>query len=553
MNENERIFNKVLVAALCPIYIFLAIFIIWFIAIAKVEAATPENMLIRLYNDKGTELKRSTSYALQYSSNENDLKGSYFYFNYGYPLSSGKTYDFETSMVVGYDMWVTGPMVVITSYNYKVYYHNDSAGSVTEITNLCGISRNSNTTNTSDTNSNIIRYRFGFSISCSGLKPTSDKVGIFVEVFPTYARDTLIYDVENSFLANIIKADFKELVTEEDKTNSNNNQNTDKIINNNNQNTQDIINNQDKNKQDIIDNQNKNNQAIIDNQNKNNQDLKDTIDNNFNSCKESPNILYLSNLSGSVNGHKVSIVDNVATFTIQGTGTGGALHFRIDPITLEPGTYTFSTNLPFELSLSFYFTLVGSPNPTTYGGSTTFTLTKSTTFTTLDVNFRNKEINQEVKIQLEKGEKKTEFMKPGEKICTNKMDETNNKLDDINSTLNDDTPPDADISALGNVTGLLPPGPLDSLLNIPFQFLSIVISSFGDVCVPLSGKFVFDSTLTLPCFSDSFYSQVPSSLMIFINLIPTTFLLIKYFKYLYKKVERATSLETNADDEWGCI
>lgn len=136
-------------------------------------------------------------------------------------------------------------------------------------------------------------------------------------------------------------------------------------------------------------------------------------------------------------------------------------------------------------------------------------------------------------------------------IDSNKQ--TQDKLDDTNDYLKDDTPPDVDISGLGNVTGLLPAGPLDSLLNLPFQFLSIIVSSLGDVCVPLSGEFVFGSTLTLPCFSDSFYDQVPDSLMLFINLIPTTFLLINYFKHLYKKVERATSLETNSDDEWGCI
>ena len=523
MNETERIPNKVLLLALCPVYVFVAFFAFLFIAIATVDAATPQNMLIRLYNDKGTELKRSTSYALQYSSNENDLKGSYFYFNYGYPLSSGKTYDFETSMVVGYDMWVTGPMVVITSYNYKVYYHDDSAGSVTEITNLCGISRNSNTTNTSDTNSNIIRYRFGFSISCSGLKPTSDKVGIFVEVFPTYARDTLIYDVENSFLANIIKADFKELVTEEDKTNSNNNQNTDKIINNNNQNTQDIINNQDKNKQDIIDNQNKNNQAIIDNQNKNNQELKDTIDNNFNSCKESPNILYLSNLSGSANGHKVSIVDNVATFTIQGTGTGGALHFRIDPITLDPGTYTFSTNLPVELSLSFYFTLVGSPSPTTYGGSTTFTLTKSTTFTTLDVNFRNKEINQVVTIQLEKGEKKTEFMKPGEKICTNKMDETNDKLGDLNDSITNGNVDSSSAEGFFSNFNNNDHG-LSAIISAPLNFIKSLTSK---TCTPISATIpIVDYPFTLPCFSTYYNAHFKSLFTLYQTL---TFGMVAYY------------------------
>lgn len=133
------------------------------------------------------------------------------------------------------------------------------------------------------------------------------------------------------------------------------------------------------------------------------------------------------------------------------------------------------------------------------------------------------------------------------------VDALNNQLKDLNDYLNDNTKPNVDISSLGNVSGLLPAGPIDTLLNIPFNFLSVVVSSLGGVCVPLSGTFVFDSTLTLPCFSEQIYDDIPASLMVFINLIPTAFLLIKYFKHLYKKVERATSLESTSDDEWGCI
>lgn len=147
------------------------------------------------------------------------------------------------------------------------------------------------------------------------------------------------------------------------------------------------------------------------------------------------------------------------------------------------------------------------------------------------------------------------------------INQTNNKIDSVNDNLNnvntsikdtqdylkDDTAPSSDISVLGNVQGILPEGPIDSLLNIPFKVLSILSSSFGGVCVPISGKFVFDSTLTIPCFSELFYNNVPDSIMIFINVVPTAFILIAYLKNLYKRVDRALSLETSADDEWGGI
>lgn len=137
--------------------------------------------------------------------------------------------------------------------------------------------------------------------------------------------------------------------------------------------------------------------------------------------------------------------------------------------------------------------------------------------------------------------------------------QTNEKLDNLNKTqqetndyLKDNTAPNSDISSLGNVQGLLPAGPVDSLLNIPFQFLSILTNSFNGVCVPFTGPFVFGSTLTLPCFG-TFYDEVPDYLMNFINLIPSAFILIKYFKHLYKKIDRAVSMESNTDDEWGVL
>lgn len=138
--------------------------------------------------------------------------------------------------------------------------------------------------------------------------------------------------------------------------------------------------------------------------------------------------------------------------------------------------------------------------------------------------------------------------------------QTNEKLDNLNKTqqetndyLKDNTAPSSDISSLGNVQGLLKPGPVDSLLNIPFKFLSVVTSSCSGTCTPLTGKFVFDSDLSIPCFSDLFYKNVPDVLMNFINLIPSAFILIQYFKHLYKKVDRAVSMESNSDDEWGVL
>lgn len=127
---------------------------------------------------------------------------------------------------------------------------------------------------------------------------------------------------------------------------------------------------------------------------------------------------------------------------------------------------------------------------------------------------------------------------------------TNPSLDNI---LNDDTPPSSDISSLGNIQGILPPGPVDSLLTIPIKILSIVNNSLGGVCKPINGKFVFNSNIEIPCFSEKMYNNFPTSLDLFINVIPSIFLLIPYLKNVYKRVDRAISLESTSDDEWGGV
>lgn len=133
------------------------------------------------------------------------------------------------------------------------------------------------------------------------------------------------------------------------------------------------------------------------------------------------------------------------------------------------------------------------------------------------------------------------------------INETKKMVEDTNNYIKDDTPPDSDISGLGNVQGLLPPGPVDSLINIPFMFTSTVVSSLSGSCKPISSKFIYDSTFSLPCYREIIYENMDGAILNWISLVPSAFILISYFRYLYKKVERATSLETNSDDEWGVV
>lgn len=118
--------------------------------------------------------------------------------------------------------------------------------------------------------------------------------------------------------------------------------------------------------------------------------------------------------------------------------------------------------------------------------------------------------------------------------------------------LTDDTDAAVDVSGMTGITGLLPPGPLDSLLSIPITILNIFIDSTSGTCSPFTFTFVFNEEFTLPCF-DVFWNQVPTSLMLFMSDLPAVILFIMWAKSIYKRVERATTFESSVDDEWGGV
>lgn len=133
------------------------------------------------------------------------------------------------------------------------------------------------------------------------------------------------------------------------------------------------------------------------------------------------------------------------------------------------------------------------------------------------------------------------------------IDNLNDTNEDINDFLQDDTPPTFDNSQITTISGLLPAGPVDSLLNIPLKFLTKIVNSLSNhSCSPFTFTFVFNQQFSFPCFS-TLYSRVDNNSKIYLEYIPSGLLLIYYFKHLYKKVDRATAMKTNANDEWGVL
>lgn len=118
------------------------------------------------------------------------------------------------------------------------------------------------------------------------------------------------------------------------------------------------------------------------------------------------------------------------------------------------------------------------------------------------------------------------------------------------------TPEASDIANSDSLpsVGLLPAGPLDSILLLPVNILNSIIQSFGGSCKPVVAPLPFiDDSITWPCMDDIFYKGDFEVLANIVGTVASALILFGYFKHLYKKVDRAVSLETTDEDEWGIL
>lgn len=135
----------------------------------------------------------------------------------------------------------------------------------------------------------------------------------------------------------------------------------------------------------------------------------------------------------------------------------------------------------------------------------------------------------------------------------NNQKDTNKKLDDVNKNLTDDTPPDT--TGLGNASGWLPAGPVDSILTLPLNVLNTIYTNLSKSCTAVTLPLPFvESSISLPC-GDTIYSHVDglSVLLNTIGLVLGSFLLYSYFIYLYNWVDKKVSLIESDREKWGAV
>lgn len=134
----------------------------------------------------------------------------------------------------------------------------------------------------------------------------------------------------------------------------------------------------------------------------------------------------------------------------------------------------------------------------------------------------------------------------------NQLEETQK----TNDYLMSDEEPSVDFEGgLSGASGWLPAGPVDSLVTLPAQFLSGVVSAFtgDDNCQPVSATLPFiHKDIEIPCMRPIFERLGVDLLWNAIGGIVSFFVLFDTFKWLYRYVDKALTLNGgDAGDVWG--
>lgn len=279
--------------------------------------------------------------------------------------------------------------------------------------------------------------------------------------------------------------------------------------------------------------------AIVDS----NKETQEVIKDQFNTCRDSVNLLNLGTLiKGYVDlSNGILITQN----------NSYSYYFKTSDL---PNTITISSKNGNRSNITYWNTL-----PTIGGQANIYG------YPIYDSNIRTLEINKNYEyiliqfsynlipeeIQVQSGSVATEYEKPGEKVCTNKIDDTNDKLDNLTGAITDSSSPNT--GALENSAGWLPAGPLDSILNLPLTMLNSLTNSLGKTCSPLNLTLPYvNKNIQIPCLS-TIFAQITgvNGLWTWVGTIASVLILYNYLLNLYAWVDKVLTLRAEFDEAMG--
>lgn len=304
---------------------------------------------------------------------------------------------------------------------------------------------------------------------------------------------------------------------------------------------QDVIDNATNNTNNIINNNNSNTESIINS----NKETQQVIKDQFNSCK-------------NYNLTFIKTIDNASI------NSAGSLSMGTGDVGLK--VYVYENNYPDNISYSFIF---NSYNRLRVGESDIllskdkdlldilFVSNSPIVGNTYTINFSKKYVY----FYLSSDSTNLGSITINDtEICTNKLDEANEtskgifgKLKDLFNWLTNND--DADVSSAGDVAGWLPPGPIDSIINLPLTMLNNINSSLNKTCSPLEVNLPYvNKSVEIPCLN-TIFNQITglNSFWTWVGLISSVLILYRYLIELYKYYDRLTTLQANFISDWGGV
>ena len=314
---------------------------------------------------------------------------------------------------------------------------------------------------------------------------------------------------------------------------------TEKIIAGNDKNTDNIINNNDKNTNTIIDNNKENTDKILDS----NKDTQNVIKDQFNTCRDSVNLFDKSKAT-----YEVGYISS----------SDGIFHSGGDSTTIT--SYT-----PILPNTDMYLSATGLEKIVYYDKDKNIIkiVNGSSGFINEDAYYIRFQVHSDKfnidTIQLEKGSSASSYEEYGQ-ICSNKLDEQNKtskgifgKLSSLFDWLtNKDS---ADVSGANKIAGYLPPGPLDSIINLPLTFLQNLNTNLSKTCTPLNVPMPYvNKTVQIPCLN-TIFNQIDGlpNFWNWVGTIASVMILYRYLIKLYKYYDDLTTLKANFLSDWGSI
>lgn len=138
-------------------------------------------------------------------------------------------------------------------------------------------------------------------------------------------------------------------------------------------------------------------------------------------------------------------------------------------------------------------------------------------------------------------------------IIQNEFNEVNENISDLKDSLTDESAPDT--SALSNSAGWLPPGPVDSILNLPLTLLNSLNTALSSRCVSITIPLPYiNRELPIACITTIYENMGVTSFLNWVGRIASAFILFKYLISLYKWVDDTlTFRENHYIDNWGGV